>query len=557
VATKSRGGALAAAAAFAVFLAWAHPRARWPLLVGVPFAVLLFAIGVGKTETVEVRLVWYRAALTMGLEEPVLGLGADGFAREYPPVRPKREWELHQGRPVHSVHDDYLESFADGGFLGLGAHVFLLVAAALALRRERAALASLAAFATASLVDLPLQDPSLLALALFPLGVADRKTTARGVLPATLVALLLVGYSLAEDNAHWRADRALGRFFGTRDRKHLDFALAIEPRHVDALLARSSEADLALLLSIEPHNGNALYKRAFTLPADEAIAALEEILRRHDPHHGLTRKRLRELRDADAERRARAAEPLIATEPLRAASVLEAIAREKPDTWVPYLLLARLYGSDDWMREAELRGANEEIADARLAIEHAALGEGRANVAGIARAAGMLSEDGLRARIDRRLAAAATALDAGTPPDPKPEEGEDMAAFAQRHLKARMEWRAEIQKRTMPDCVVARVLAEELVRRQPSAPHMHLLARAVRGQGEVDRAAQLEAVALFLETLEAIDQGDDQLARRRYERALRAYPKLAEEKTVQDALQLFVQGNEERRRRAEALGLLK
>jgi O-antigen ligase len=564
LATTSRGGALAAAAAFAVFLASGFPRARWAILVGIPAAVLLLALGIGKTDTVEVRLTWYRAALTMGVGHPTLGLGAEGFAREYPPVRQEHEWDLHQGRAVHSVHNDYLASFAEGGSLGLGAHVFLLVAAALALRRERAALASLAAFAAASLVDLPLEDPSLLALALFPLAFAERKSTTRGVLPATLLVLLVIGYSLSLDNAHWRADRALGRFLGTGDRAQLDRALAIERRHPEALIARSNAEDLTILLAMEPHHAGARYNRTRYLPPEEAIPALEEILAKHDPHHRLTRQRLRHMKDVEAERRAREAEPLIATDPLRAVSVLEAIAREGPGSWVPYLLLARLYRRtgppetvDRWLREAEARGRTEEIADERLAFEFEELKKGDVNVPGIRRAAGMLSAAGLRERIDRHLAAAYAVEESEKAPELKAEEGEEPAEFARRLMKAKVIWRAELQQRTRADYVAARVLAEELVEREPSADHLHLAAKAVRGQGEIERAAQLEAMALFLETLDALAEGDEQLARRRYERALRAYPKLAEEKTVKDALRLFVAGNEERRRRVEALGLLK
>lgn len=560
LATKSRGGGLAAAVVLALFVSSWLPQARWAIVAGFAGAALLLAVAVGNSETVEARLVWYRAALTMGLDHPALGLGADGFAREYPPVRPEREWKIHDGRAVHSVHDDYLESFAEGGFLGLGAHVFLLVAAALALRRQLAPLASLAAFATASLVDLPLQDPSLLALALFAFSFARRRSVRLGVLPATLAALLAIGYSLSVDLAHWRADRALGRFLGTGDRTHLDRALALERRNPEALIERASPDDLSLLLSMEPHHANARFKRARDLPAETAFPALEEILARHDAYHMPTRMRLRQLRDVEAERRAREAEPLIAADPLRALSVLEDIVREKPGSPIPYLLLARLYrrtgppkAVDDWLREAEARGRTVEIADERLSFEFGEIAKGDVSLPGIRRAAGMLSLTGLRERIDRHLAAARAIEETGTPPELKPEQGEQPADFARRLMRARVVWRAELQARTRAGYVVARVLAEELVEREPSADHLHLAARAVRGQGELERAAQLEAMALFLETLDALAEGDEQLARRRYERALRVYPKLAEERTVKEALRLFVEGRPERRKRADAL----
>jgi len=562
--TKSRGGALAAAAAVAVLVSYRVPRARWAILAGIPAAVVVLALLLGKSETVEVRLTWYRAALAMGLDHPALGLGADGFAREYPPVRQEREWELHQGRAVHSAHDDYLESFAEGGLLGLGAHLFLLAAAAWALRRQRAPLASLAAFAAASLVDLPLRDPSLLALALLPLAFAGRRSVRRGVLPTTLAALLAIGYSIPVALDHWRADRAVGQYLATRDRSHLDRALELEPRNPDALISRSRPGDLDVLLGMEPHHAGAHYNRAIRLPPEQALPALEEILLRHDPHHRLTRKRIGQLRDEEADRRAREIEPLIGTDPLKALSQLEAVVRDRPGSPGPYLILARLHrrsgnadAVDRWLREAEARGPSDEIAGERLSFEHEELGKGRANLPGIRRAAAMLSAEALRARIDARFAAARAIEEAEEPPEVEREEREEPAEYAKRLMEARVLWRAGLQKRTRADYVVARVLAEELTEREPSAPHMHLLARAVRGQGELDRAAQLEAVALFLETLEALAQGDEATARRRYERALRAYPGLADERTVKEALRLFIEGNDERRQRAEALGLLK
>ncbi|MCK6461319.1 MAG: hypothetical protein L6Q95_15660, partial [Planctomycetes bacterium] len=327
---------------------------------------------------------------------------------------------------------------------------------------------------------------------------------------------------------------------------------------------RSRPEDLDLLIGMEPHHAGAHYTRTLRLPPEQALLALEEILARHDPHHRLTRKRLFEREGAEADRRARESEPLVATDPLKALSQLEAVVRDKPGSPGPYLILARLHrrtgnvdAVDRWLREAEARGPSEEIADERLSFEHEELGKGNANLPGIKRAAAMLSAEALRARIDARFAAARAIEEAQPPPEVKREEREEPADYAKRLMTARVVWRAEMQKRTRPDYVVARVLAEELTEREPSAGHMHLLARAVRGQGELDRATQLEAVALFLETLEALAQGDEATARRRYERALRAYPGLADERTVKEALRLFVEGNEERRARAEALGLLK
>jgi hypothetical protein len=380
------------------------------------------------------------------------------------------------------------------------------------------------------------------------------------VLPATLAALLALGLLLPLPLNHWRADRALGRYLTTGDRAHLDRALSLERRHEGALIERSGAEDLELLLAMEPHHAGAHYNRTRWLADEPAIAALEGILLRHDPHHRLTRRRLRELHDRAAERRAREAEALVATDPLRALSILETVVRDEPGSPLPYLILARLHrttGSADavdrYLREAEARGRSAEIADERLAFEHAELAQGRVHLEGIRRAAGMLDADALRERARRHLAAVKAAEEATPPPEVTAGEGEAPAAYAERAMKARILWRDALQKRTRADAIVARVLAEELVRRAPDANAVRLVARAARAQGEVERAAQLEAVALFLETLEALAEGDEALARRRYDRALRAYPGLAAEPTAREALRLFTAGDEERQRRVDAL----
>jgi len=559
--TLSRGGLLAAAAAVALWTVWGRRALRYPVLVGLPACVLAGGLLLGQTDTVRVRFAWYDAALTMGRDHLLAGLGADGFQRAYPPVRPAWEYDFHKGAVVDAVHDDYLESFAEGGLPGLAAHLLLLGAAAWALRRRRAACCSLLALAVASLVDQPLRDPSLLALAFLPLAFAHRRRGPRWpTLPLTLAALCAIGLLLPAHAGHWLADRAFGRYLGTHDRAYLDEALAREPRHPDALLARSRTEDLEKLLAMEPHNARARFNRTRFLPDDQAAAALRAILRDHDPNDRRTMARLEEIRQAGLLRRAREAEALLESEPVRALSLLDAVVQEGCADPLPYLLLARLHrrggnaeAADRCLREAEARGRTEQVAEERLAFEQEELAQGRAHPAGIARAGRALDALRLAARIDAELRAAEQVEEQTPPPHPERLPAEDAAAYARRLNEARLRWREDRLKEARPHVVVARVLAEVLAEREPTPDRFRLVARAARLEGDLDRARQMEAIALFVETLEALRDGDEALAGRRFERARRAYPGLPEERTVARALAAFVARAPEVRPAAERL----
>jgi tetratricopeptide (TPR) repeat protein len=540
VATGSRGGALAAAAAFALWFVWTRPRRRWTFLVGLPTLVLAAGLLFGSSPTVKVRLYWYEAAFDLGRAHPVAGAGADGFMREYPPIRSRAEHRISRGGKVHAVHDDYLESFAEGGLLGLGAHLFLLLVAARAVRRHKVAACSLLAVAVASLVDLPLRDPSLLSLTFLPLAMAaPRRRVRRGGTPLVLGSLLVIAVFFPLCLQHWRAERHLVS-------GELDEALAIEPRHPVGLIARSSPRDLERLLELEPHHAGAHFNRARDLSEAEAIAALEEILRDHDPHHALTKQRLRRLRSRETIRRAREAEALLPDEPIRAASVLERLIASDPDLALPHLLMARLHRQGGrmeqaarWLEQAEARADNAEVARERLAFELAEIAERRWAPTRLARALQRLEAAEVVDRIEAALARAREVERSEPPPQVPKEPGEDAAAYAKRIDEAKEGWRRRRADLTRPHYLEALLLADALAALRPTVDHFRLVATAARGMRDLDRARQAEALALFAEALEACVRDNERRAESRLTKALRAYPELDREKGILAMLRLF------------------
>jgi tetratricopeptide (TPR) repeat protein len=542
VATGSRGGALAAAGAFSLWFVWTRPRWRWPVLVGVPAVVLAAGLLFGSSPTVKVRLHWYEAAVELGAAHPVAGVGADGFQREYPPLRSRAEHRISRGGTAHAVHDDYLESFAEGGLLGLGAHIFLLLAAAKAARRHRVAACSLLAFAVASLVDLPLRDPSLLALAFLPLAMAaPRRRVRRGATPAVLGALLVIAFFFPYHLDHWRAERRLVR-------GAVDEALAIEPGHPVGLILRSSPEDLERLLELEPHHAGAHFNRARDLPEAEAIAALEEILELHDPHHELTKQRLHRLRSRETIRRAREVEAFLDDEPIRAASVLERLIASDPRPALPYLLMARLHRqggrlepAEVWLVRAEVRANHddEEVARERLAHELARIPEGRWDSGRLVSTLKRLPASEVVARVEAALARAREVKESEPPPRVAREPGEDAVAYAKRIDAAKEGWRSRLDKETRPHYLEALLLADALAAQRPTVEHFRLLAKGARGMRDLDRARQAEALALFAEALEACVRDNEPRARSRLTGALRVYPELDREEGILAMLRLF------------------
>jgi len=536
-ATESRGGALAGAVALALTM----PRWRRPLLLGLPVAVVAGGLLWGPGNTIEVRKVWYRAAVAMGLDHPLQGLGSGGFAREYPPVRPRIEHAISGGRTVHAVHNDYLESFAEGGFPALLTHLLWVGATLFALRRSPGPFASFAAFSTASLVDLPLRDPSLLALALLAAGFALRQR--RGSHPG--VGAICLGVVVALSPIAWRhllADLALAR-----RPPDLAAVLRFEPDHPEGLLARGERGDLLRLLELEPHNANARYNLARWMGAGEAIAHHRETLLRHDPHHAPTRCHLAEL--------------VMAEDPLQAISILDLGIEADPRPFRLHLLLGRArrrLGSLDLSRaalvEAERRAPREpavfrEWLDLSLQQVHS----GGGATGEIARAVSMLSA----AEVRDRIAALFRRADEYEAAHPRPRVEREPEEEAPSHLRrieeAQARWRRERLAAVAAPLREALLLSEALVASDPAAEHFRLAARAARGLDLLPQARLHDATAYLLDALSAVLCGEDRAARDHLAKALLGMPDLAGREEVRAAVRLFARSNPGLRAKLAAL----
>jgi len=532
--TTSRGGMLAAACVMAWWTAQRIPKLRWVFLGGIPVIVLAVGLLLGETNTVKVRGFWYRAAITLGAEAPVLGHGADGFARQYPPVREREEHAISGGRTVHAVHNDYLEAWANGGAVGLLAMLFLVFMVLRAARSSEPVLESWIALLAASFVDLPWHDPGLLTIAFVGLSlVAERTVLTRGARLAAATALAVSLIVLPESYLHWRADRAFGRSLRDRDRTELDEALRFERRHPEALIERSTQDDLDLLLEQQPHHAGAWHNRSLALPDEDAIELLRGVLREHDPHHTLTRVRLVRLLLDQGER----ADAVILLN--------EAIAAD-PRPVEPYVLMARalregglLERAEYWIDKIPPAHFTPNVLVEMLAIELANLREGRWDAKRIE----YLVKSLPAAEIQERVEAALLRGDQVVTDNPMPRvlrrEGESPISHLDRVTEAKVEWKRQRDEKTEPEFREAFLLSEALCRTSPSAYRLRQKARAARGLHDVERAGHFESQALYLEVIVALTERDPVTARRKLERALLAYPKLFEEPEVLLATRLF------------------
>ncbi|MFP4058741.1 MAG: O-antigen ligase family protein [Candidatus Brocadiia bacterium] len=135
--TYSRGGWLAmgvAAAAFCVLLGRGALRRHRPAVVGLVVAAVVAAGGLFATGTVptrifrtglaslEVRLGYWRGALAMAGAHPVGGVGLGTFGSHYPRYR----WV--KARVTQEAHNDYLQTLAELGVVGLAAFVWVWAA---------------------------------------------------------------------------------------------------------------------------------------------------------------------------------------------------------------------------------------------------------------------------------------------------------------------------------------------------------------------------------------------------------------------------------------------
>jgi O-antigen ligase len=157
VATKGRGGLLAALVGGGVVLALAGPtrrldwsRRRWAAVAGL-LVVTLTAIGlllatttdVLRTESVDIRQREWAGAIGVFLDRPLLGRGPDTFLLSYPPHRTAADGAALGLQIADKPHDVLLELASGSGLIGLGAFLALVGAilvpgVAAVGRRERA-----------------------------------------------------------------------------------------------------------------------------------------------------------------------------------------------------------------------------------------------------------------------------------------------------------------------------------------------------------------------------------------------------------------------------------
>ncbi|MHC4850229.1 MAG: tetratricopeptide repeat protein, partial [Planctomycetota bacterium] len=470
---------------------------------------------------------------------PVLGHGADGFAREYPPIRPREEFAISGGRTVHAVHNDYLEAWANGGLLGLGALLFLVVMALRTSRGEEPVFGSWLAFSAAALVDLPWRDPGLLTIAFAGLSlVAQRRMLTIWARPLAAFGCAAVLLLLPAAARHWVADRGFGQYLTTGE--GLDSVLRWERRHPGALIERSRQEDLGLLLESEPHHGGAWHNRSRLVGDAEAIEMLRVALRDHDPHHTLSRIRLARLLIDAGNRGA-------------AIAVLEEAIASDPRPVEPYLLMARLLRESGNLERAEFwvdrvppARYTQPLRREMLEIE---LGNLRRNLWDAKRIDYLVR--GLPADlVQERVATALARGDAIVASRPEPNvprrEGESPDAHLERVRIARAEYRRELRAATVAEYQEAFLLGEALCRHRPTTDRLRQKARAARGMGDVERAGHFESQALFIEVLTSLSKGDPVTARRKFKRARQAYPKLPEEPEVVLAIKQFAQSHPDR-----------
>ncbi|MEM8883927.1 MAG: O-antigen ligase family protein [Planctomycetota bacterium] len=537
VASQSRGGLLAASVGVAWWVAPRLPRFRWALLA-LPVVVLALGLTLGRSDTVKVRQHWYAAAAAMGAEQPLLGHGAEGFRRGYPPVRPIEEHAISGGRTVHAVHNDYLEAWVAGGALGVAAFLLLLIAVLRAARANRAVAASWLALAAAAMVDLPWRDPSLVALAYAGLPlVTERRLLegwARPAAAAGLAALLLVTPIAVR---HWVADRAFGRYLSREG--DIDLVLRWEPAHPEALIERSRPEDLTRLLAQEPHHAGAHYNRTRFLTDDDAVPALRAILAKHDPHHTLTHVRLAQLLAARDQRSL-------------AVTLLEQAIEADPRPVAPYVALARFLreaGRLDraayWLDRVPRSRWTPEFAREELEVELGALREGRFSTKRLDYLVRTLDATFVQRRIQTALERGEAVIAANPRPKVPPREGESPDAHIRR-VKARIQsWRVKVRERARPDFTEAFLLSESLCRSRPTPPRFRQKARAARGLGDVERAGHFESQALFLEALGALQARDPVTARRKLKEARTAYPDVLKEPSIVVSVRAFVEKSPE------------
>jgi O-antigen ligase len=181
----------------ALALVYAGTRRAWPLIVVAVTALALLApaawqdrlSGIGDTENPDVatRLDLWGAGLQMFAEEPITGVGLNGYGAAYVEIERTGRTFLGVGSPFdvpENAHNLYLTTLAEQGLLGVAALGLLVVAAfrlGFSLRRAHDArvramgttlLGMLVVILVQNLFDLTLFDPKTSVFVWAILGVA-------------------------------------------------------------------------------------------------------------------------------------------------------------------------------------------------------------------------------------------------------------------------------------------------------------------------------------------------------------------------------------------------
>lgn len=91
--------------------------------------------GVLDQSSIEIRLVRWRNAVTMWQQDPILGVGLGQFRIHYPPFG-ATDIEQDHNTSIHEAHNEYLQTLAETGVVGLLLQLALLAVIAVALWRR-------------------------------------------------------------------------------------------------------------------------------------------------------------------------------------------------------------------------------------------------------------------------------------------------------------------------------------------------------------------------------------------------------------------------------------
>lgn len=296
LASHSRGGALALLVGTGCLLTLTLPRPGGRPAVTVSAAALALLLGIAVVSLAPAssrerlrslggasfRLDTWRDSLRLAATSPLLGHGLGAFHDAYP--RFKRG---HESVRVEHAENDYLETLAETGIVGLGlalAALFLLFRAvvgqaagersAVVLGASRGGLAALTALAVHSGFDFDLRIPSNAALAAFAVAIAAAGARLRplGRVRAAVFALgagLLLASVLALPDRPWRT-------------AHLEVqrAAAASAMPVRALRLDRAEVALVALLRERPAHAESWLMLAAVRRARGDSASADALARR-------------------------------------------------------------------------------------------------------------------------------------------------------------------------------------------------------------------------------------------------------------------------------------